>query len=105
LNAADMRQQQLMPTASATVGLPPRPVRMTAMSGGRPPGSAVPRASHGTASASRGSTAPGDGGAGFEQGRVGGWIRQPNAARAQPGAPLGAPVPTLEGLAARDLVL
>jgi hypothetical protein len=110
LNAADMRQQQ-QTSATTTVGLPPRPVRMTAMSGGRPAGGAAPRASWGPAApTSRGSGAirapgAGEGGGGFDQERGGGWSRQPVAARGQAGAPLGAPVPALEGLVGRDLVL
>jgi Cys-rich protein (TIGR01571 family) len=103
LNAADLRQQQQMLPA-ASLGLPPRPVRMTSMSSGRPTGSAVTRPSHGATSAAWGPTAP-TGGVGFEQGRAGGWSRQPVAARASPGAPLGAPGPALEGLAGRELAL
>jgi len=109
LNAADLRQTQQTP-ATTTVGLPPRPVRMTAMNGSRSAGSAVPRSSWGPAApASRGAgavrTPSGEGGGGFEQERREGWSRQPVAARSQAGAPLGAPGPALEGLGARDLVL
>ena len=43
LNAADLRQQQQQMSAAPIVGLPPRPVRMTTMSGGRPVGGAVTR--------------------------------------------------------------
>lgn len=117
LNAADLRQQQQQIAATTTIGLAPRPVRMTAMSSGRPAGSAVSRPSHGAASAPwgppastpRGSGAQsssGDGGGGFEKGRAWGWSRQPVAARAQPGAPLGGAAPTpLEGPSSRELVL
>lgn len=111
LNAADMRQQQQLPQATTTVGLPPRPVRMTAMSGSRSAGGAVPRTSWGPAApAPRGAAASrapvgGEGGGSFEQDRGAGWSRQPVAVRGQAGAPLGAPVPALEGLGARDLVL
>lgn len=93
LNAADLRQQQQQMSAAPIVGLPPRPVRMTTMSGGRPVGGAVPRSSHGPTSASWGPVPPT------------GWSKQAVVARESSGAPLASPTPAVDEMAGRSLVL
>jgi Cys-rich protein (TIGR01571 family) len=88
LNAADLRQQQQQQQA-ATVGAP-MPMRMTSRSMGlRTPGGLRPDLSQ----------------AGVEDPQQRSRSRQPTAARAQSGAPLGAPAPASDRRAQRPLVL